>query len=292
MRAKGLLPKGWDLYKLLLVEADNDVAKLIYLADRDSDVLARCLDPSLDSIWEEAWSQMNAKPTFAEYKLNPTLKYRPLKPQPHLGAFFRLAGMYFFHCGGPGQRELLVKAAQAPYYSFHALRALAEEYIAQMHKGQPTSTFALLNARSASNHHHAPGFILLAETYYELGVYFSDKDAVKALESFTEAYKNSVIADYLQPYCVESMYNAYFGLGPKISNGFGLKTTHEIMANLRGFLERNDVMVDFTQAEEQAVAAAKQIVEQFYTTPHEKEPLFKKLRVSDADDESQVKFAI
>ena len=89
MRAKGLLPKGWDLYKLLLADTDNDVAKLIHLADRDADVQARCLDPSLEPIWEEAWSQMNAQPTYLEAKFDPTLKYRPLKQSScHCGNLF------------------------------------------------------------------------------------------------------------------------------------------------------------------------------------------------------------
>ena len=122
---------------------------------------------------------MNAQPTFLESQADPTLKYRPLKPQPHCPPFYRLAGIFLFHRGRAGHRELLVKAAQAPYYSFHALRALAEEYLNMVNKGQPTGAFALLNARKASSIHHAPGFILLAETYFDLGVYFSDKNSVQ-----------------------------------------------------------------------------------------------------------------
>ena len=43
MRKRELLPTGWDLYQLLLAEADNDLGKLILLADQESEIRERCL---------------------------------------------------------------------------------------------------------------------------------------------------------------------------------------------------------------------------------------------------------
>ena len=88
------------------------------------------------------------------------------------------------------------------------------------------------------------------------------------------------------------MHNAYYGLGPEISNGFGLKSTQEIMRHLQDFLLRNAVDVDFSGAKEQGLAAAKEIVDEFYGPSNATELLLKKARVSLEGDESELKFTL
>ncbi len=288
-RLEGL--EGWDLFGALLVETDNVLEKLIERADKDPVLMQHCLKDSLKPIWEEAWSKMNVEPTLLESIANPTVNYRPLTSQPHLHPFYRLAGVKFYFQGRPGHREFLVRAAQAPYYCFYAQRALAEEYVSIVKKGQPTEAYALKYARSASQIHHAPGFILLAETYFDLATILWKKSRPQSVDYFREAFKNMIIAHYLQPYCVASMHNAYHGIGLKVSMGFDLNSTEEIVKELKLFLLREGIQFDFIRAEDDAIVCAKDIVSQHYRSPPEQESRSKKAKYFDIiDSESTLAF--
>ena len=201
----------------------NDFAELLLLSESNQKIIDRCLDPDLDPIWEMIWEKMNAKPTYQEAQQNSSLRYRPLKPQAFLHPFYRVAGLHYFHRGSrPGHRELLLKAAAPPYSSFHALRALSEELI-KLEKGDGYHfALALNRANTAAAVHHAPGYILLAETHFDIACHYNKTNSRRSRDYFILSLKNLVIADQLQPHCANSMHNAYYGLGPKISNGFGL----------------------------------------------------------------------
>lgn len=283
--------EGWDLFGALIAETGDSVEKLIDRADKDPALMQHCLNNTLLPIWEEAWAKMNVEPTLLESHENPNLTYRPLTPQPHLHPFYRLAGVSFYFRGKPQHRELLVKAAQAPYYCFYAQRALTEEYVRLVGKGHSTAAFALLNARAASRVHHAPGFILLAETYFDLATLIQKKSRTQMVDYYSEAYKNMVIADYLQPYCMQSMHNAYQGLGPKISIGIDENSTKEILKKLRHYLQSKDIQVDFNRAKEEGIAFAKEIVDQYYQDSAAREPQSKKTKLMDIfDSESTLGF--
>jgi hypothetical protein len=276
---KEISSSGRGLYLSLMKKVGNNLADLVQLTERDPEILDDCLDSDLEAIWENIWEKMNAQPTYQEAQKEPYLKYRPLKPQPHLKPFYRVAGLYYFHCGyKPGHRELLLKAAEAPYYNFHALRALAEEHVKMMGADGYHIAFALLRAKKAARVHLAPGYILLAESQFDIGCYLNKMDPRRSLEFFTQAYKNLVIADHLVPYCESSMHNAYYGMGPKISNGFGLETTQEMLAGLTKRLDQQGYKVDIQLATEQGLKKVKDIVQDCYESENDRESLFKKAK--------------
>ena len=77
-----------------------------------------------------------------------------------------------------------------------------------------------------------------------------------------------------------------------MTNRFGLNSTKEMMGHLRNYLMGNDVMVDFTQAEDQGTAVAKQIVAESYAPANDEEPLFKKAKISQPNYDSKTKFTL
>lgn len=277
--------EGWALYDALMAmeEVNNNLANLLRWADKDPDIRQRCLDPDLDEVWEEAWSRMNALPTFEEAQADKNLSYRPLKKQPHLHPFYRVAGLYFFHCGSnPGQRELLIKAAQPPYFNFQALRTLAQLKIAELSRDKFADEFALIYASQAARVHHAPGFILLAETQFDLGCHYRESDPDRSLAAFTCALKNMMIADRLQSHCANSLYNAYSGLGVtlRFDDGTELGSIADRLTQMQQYLQRNRCEVNAQLTTHQAMTEAKTIIEKFYPEPAEKQPLFKRHRHS------------
>jgi hypothetical protein len=270
-----------DLYAALLLEVNNDLKQLFHLADRDEKTLQRCLDPALKSIWEDTWSLMNAQPTFQEAEHDDTLRYRPLKPQPHLHPYYRAAGMYFFHRGyKPGHRELLVKAAQSPYYNFQALRELAENTVSRVPKDNSAIAFALSHARSAARVHHAPGYILLFETQFQIGLSLNETDPIRGLAAFASAYQDLITAHELQCHCENSIHNAYYGLGPKISNGFNLNSTQAMLDQFSKFLHDTNIEVKISQATQLGMAEAKKIVHAHYQPERVNHPRPKKAKIS------------
>ncbi|MDQ2994792.1 MAG: hypothetical protein M3R00_07620, partial [Pseudomonadota bacterium] len=84
----------------------------------------------------------------------------------------------------------------------------------------------------------------------------------------------------LQPHCENSLYNAYYGLGPHISNGFKLNTIDAMLAHLNQFLQSNNILIDRAQAWEQGVQEAKKIAQDCYATEKSVEPDYKKSKVT------------
>jgi Family of unknown function (DUF5630) len=275
-------PQGWEQYDSLLNTVDRTLAALLRLADRDAETLTRCLVPELEPLWELCWAKMNVQPTLNESLENSAVPYRPLLPQPYLPAFYRLLGLHFFHCGSkPGQRALLVKAAQAPYSNFQAQRALVEQYLADLGKDPAALSFALVMAKKAAAVHHTPGYVLLAKSQFDIGCYLHDSDRERSAMFFEQAYKNLVIAEVLQPYCQNSLHNAYHGLGIIQSNGFGLATISALQTHFVRFIEGRGMKLNVLEMNDQGLREGKALVLAFYqSTQTGKQPLFKKSRIS------------
>lgn len=271
-------------YLALMELVGNDFPTLLIRSENEQDILDRCLDPDLDSIWEMIWEKMNAQPTFQDAQKNPSLKYRPLKPQDSLHPFYRVAGLHYFHRGyKPGHRELLLKAASPPYSSFHALRCLAEEIVKQENENGYHFAKALSHAKTAATVHHAPGYILLAETHFTIACFYNAKNKELSAEHFKKAYCNLVIADELQPYCANSMHNAYYGLGPKISNGFGIETIQALLNHLTDVISRTELGIDLPLCRESAKKQALVIIREHYAPEQGKSFLFKRQKCEPTD---------
>lgn len=271
---------GLRKYTALMESVNNDFAELLLLSESKKKIVDRCLDPDLESIWEMIWEKMNAEPTYQEAQKNSSFRYRPLKHQAFLAPFYRVAGLHYFHRGSrPGHRELLLKAAAPPYSSFHALRALSEELI-KLEKGDGYHfALALNRANTAAAVHHAPGYILLAETHFDIACYYNKTNSSRSRDYFEFSLKNIIIADQLQPHCANSMHNAYYGLGPKISNGFGLETTQEMLTHLIALIEKADPTIDIPSLIASAKKEALEIIREFYEPKEGHSLLFKKQRV-------------
>lgn len=271
---------GIQKYLALMNRVDNDFAALLTLSETQQDIIDQCLDPDLEPIWEIIWAKMNAQPTFQEAQKDNSLKYRPLKPQPFLHPFYRVAGLHYFHRGyKPGHRELLLKAASPPYQNFQALRCLAEEIVKQEKKGGYHFARAISHAKTAADVHHAPGYILLAETHFTIACFYNEKNSHISDEHFKQALLNLVIADELQPHCANSMHNAYYGLGPKISNGFGIETTSELRKHLLAVIEPS---IQTTPIITFAKEFASELIREHYAPDHGKSFLFKRQKAETA----------
>ncbi len=268
---------GLQKYKLLMAQFDNNFAELLSQSEAHHEIIHQCLDTDLESVWEIIWEQMNAEPTFQEAKKNTSLPYRPLKPQPFLHPFYRVAGLHYFHLGKPGSREFLLKAAAPPYCNFYALRRLTEEYVLLDRGNGFHFALAITQAKSASTVHHAPGYILLAETYFDIACFYNKKQNFqRSGEYFKQAFINLVIADELQPHCANSMHNAYYGLGLKLSNQFEIETIQDMLTHLVAAIEKTDSTIDIPQLRTTAKAQALDIIREYYEPEPGKSFLFKK----------------
>ena len=160
------------------------------------------------------------------------------------------------------------------------MRELAENTVSRVAKDNSAIAFALSHARSAARIHHAPGYILLFETQFQIGVCLNKTDPIRCLAAFTSAYQNLITANELQTHCENSMHNAYYGLGPKISNGFNLNSTQPMLDQFSKFLQDTSIEINISQATQLGLAEAKKIVQTHYQPECVNQPQSKKAKMS------------
>lgn len=125
--------------------------------------------------------------------------------------------------------------------------------------------------------------LLLSETHFTISCFYNEKNPHLSDEHFKQALLNLVIADELQPYCANTMNNAYYGLGPKISNGFGIETTSELLKHLLGVIKKTEPTIQTAPIIISAKQFASELIREHYAPDHGKSFLFKRQKAETAN---------
>jgi len=258
----------------LLRAANNSVLQLVFLADKDPEIMERCLDPDFCMRWELQWLNSSKSPSYLEAQEDKTKVYTPLLQQKNISAFHRIAGLIFLNHGIiHNNRALIIKAAEQPYYSFHALKFLAREKLKEIGENEFAQTQALLLGKRAAKVHHCPGYLLLAELCFWIGQPASSNKETRGQAAYQCCLQHLLTALELEKHCLVPLHNAYYGNGIQF-NGSTYDNVRSLINAFENFIFEDKLQLNHEIATTNAKRISQEIIQDHYTAKINRKHLF------------------